>query len=61
MPMVHTAKRHFRPLSDLNLIDNFLFHEMLADKENGEEFCRILLKTIRTTCYNYSTKEHFRS
>lgn len=44
--MVHTAQRQFRPLSELNLIDNFLFHEMLADKENGEKFCRILLKTI---------------
>lgn len=44
--MAHTAQRQFRPLSELNLIDNFLFHEMLADKENGEEFCRILLKTI---------------
>ena len=44
--MVHTVSRQFRPLSELNLIDNFLFHEMMADKENGEEFCRILLKTI---------------
>ena len=44
--MVHTLSRQFRPLSELNLIDNFLFHEMMADKENGEKFCRILLKTI---------------
>ena len=44
--MEYTVSRQFRPLSELNLIDNFLFHEMLADKENGEEFCRILLKTI---------------
>ncbi len=44
--MVHTAKPVFRPLSDLNLIDNFLFHKMIDDKETGEEFCRILLRTI---------------
>ena len=46
MPMVNAISKHFRPLSDLNLIDNFLFHEMIADKESGEEFCRILLRTF---------------
>ncbi len=44
--MVNAISKHFRPLSDLNLIDNFLFHEMIADKESGEEFCRILLRTF---------------
>ena len=42
--MEHT--RQFRPLSELNLMDNFLFHEMLLQEDVREEFCRILLKTI---------------
>jgi predicted transposase/invertase (TIGR01784 family) len=46
MPMVITKAKNFRPLSELNLMDNFLFHEMIVDKEYGEEFCRILLKTF---------------
>ena len=41
-----TATPHnLRKLEDLNLIDNFLFQEMLAQEE-GEEFARILLSTI---------------
>ena len=36
----------FRKLEDLNLIDNFLFQEMLTQQEDGEKFARILLKTI---------------
>ncbi len=44
--MVNTITKNFRPLSELNLIDNFLFHKMIDDKETGEEFCRILLRTI---------------
>ncbi|MCM1127302.1 MAG: Rpn family recombination-promoting nuclease/putative transposase [Lachnospiraceae bacterium] len=38
--------RRFRKLEELNLIDNFLFQEMLSHKEEGEEFVRILLSTI---------------
>ena len=41
-----TNKRSFRKLEDLNLIDNFLFQQMLQQKEDGEEFARILLTTI---------------
>ena len=41
-----TKQRTFRRLEDLNVIDNFLFQEMLSQKEDGEEFARILLKTI---------------
>lgn len=36
----------FRPLEELNLLDDFLFQQMLTQDEDGEEFCRILLKTI---------------
>lgn len=39
-------KYEFRRLEDLNVIDNFLFHQMLSDKEDGEEFARILLQTF---------------
>lgn len=35
-----------RKLEDLNLIDGFLFQEMLTQKDTGEEFCRILLRAI---------------
>lgn len=35
-----------RRLEDLNLMDDFLFQEMLMQEETGEEFCRILLSTI---------------
>lgn len=38
--------RKFRKLEDLNLIDNFLFQQMLSQKGDGEEFARILLSTI---------------
>ncbi len=41
-----TQPRTFRKLEDLNLIDNFLFQEMLTQKEDGEKFAKILLQTI---------------
>lgn len=34
-----------RPLEELNLIDNFLFQEMMMYEE-GKEACKILLSTI---------------
>lgn len=40
-----TVGRQFRKLEDLDLLDNFLFQEMLSWEE-GEEFARILLSTI---------------
>ena len=40
-----TRKRTFRKLEDLNLIDNFLFQQVLIH-EDGEEFAKILLSTI---------------
>lgn len=40
-----TAYKH-RPLSELNLLDDFLFQELLSQEEDGEKFCRILLSTI---------------
>lgn len=39
-------KSRFRPIEDLNLIDNFLFHTVVTQGEDGEEFCRIVLSTI---------------
>lgn len=41
-----TGKRQHRPLEELNLMDDFLFQEMLLQEGDGEEFCRILLGTI---------------
>ncbi|MDO4283861.1 MAG: hypothetical protein Q4C60_00870 [Eubacteriales bacterium] len=38
-------QRKFRPLTDLNLIDDFLF-QAIAQTAEGEEFFRILLRTI---------------
>lgn len=35
-----------RPLEELNLMDDFLFQELLSQEGDGEEFCRILLSTI---------------
>lgn len=35
-----------RKLEELNLIDNFLFQEMISQKEIGEEFAKLLLGTI---------------
>lgn len=41
-----TAKHSHRPLEELDLMDDFLFQELLSQEEDGEEFCRILLSTI---------------
>lgn len=41
-----TDTRTFRSLEELNLLDDFLFQEMVASPEVGEEFCRILLRVI---------------
>ena len=46
MNEITNKKRVFRPLEDLNLIDNFLFSTLMTQGEDGEEFCRILLSTI---------------
>lgn len=47
MKQINGTETHtLRKLEDLNLIDNFLFHEMLLQKEIGEKFAKILLKTI---------------
>ena len=41
-----TKTRVFRKLEELNLLDDFLFQEMVSSPEVGEEFCRILLRVI---------------
>lgn len=43
---ITTIAPKFRKLEDLNLIDNFLFQQMLSQEGDGEEFARILLSTI---------------
>lgn len=49
MTKEHSTKRsyEFRRLEDLDLIDNFLFQQMLSQEDgDGERFARILLGTI---------------
>ena len=41
-----TTKHQPRPLEELDLMDDFLFQELLMQERDGEEFCRILLSTI---------------
>ncbi len=41
-----TDVRRFRELKELDLLDDFLFQEMVSSRETGEEFCRILLRVI---------------
>ena len=35
-----------RSLDELNLLDDFLFQELVSRGKKGEDFCRILLTTI---------------
>ena len=44
-----TQEKYFRPLEELNLMDNFLFQTIVTQGEDGEEFCRILLSTFLGT------------
>lgn len=41
-----SVTRTQRPLEELNLVDDFLFQQLLMQEGDGEEFCRILLSTI---------------
>ena len=45
-PNTVTTKHQPRPLEELDLMDDFLFQELLSQEGDGEEFCRILLSTI---------------
>ena len=40
------SKRTKRTIEELNIIDDFLFLEMINYGEEGKEFCRLLLSTI---------------
>lgn len=42
-----TGAPRFRELRELDLLDDFLFQEMVSSPETGEEFCRILLRVIQ--------------
>ena len=35
-----------KPLEEMNVIDNFLFTEMMSDEEDGREVCKIILSTV---------------
>ena len=38
--------RQPKPLEELNVIDDFLFNEIMADEEKGEEVCRMIIGTV---------------
>ena len=35
-----------KPLEDMDIIDDFLFTEIMTDKESGTELCRMILKCV---------------
>lgn len=39
-------QREKRSLEDLNVIDDFLMNAAASDREDGEEFCRLILSTL---------------
>ena len=39
-------QRNIVPLEDMNVIDDFLFNEMLYDDKTGKEVCRIILESV---------------
>ena len=60
--MSDDARRSIRPLSDLNLIDNFLFSTLMENPEIAEKLVRIILK--RTLGYipnniSIESQKHF--
>ena len=45
---MENARRQYemKPLEEMNVIDDFLFTEIMADEENGLEACRIILSCV---------------
>lgn len=39
-------KYEMKPLEEMDLIDDFLFTEVMADENNGQRACRIILETV---------------
>ena len=39
-------EKTYKPLEELNLMNNFLFHTIVTQGEDGEEFCRIILSNV---------------
>ena len=39
-------KRYRKPLEKMNVIDDFLFNEIMADEKNGIEVCRLILNCV---------------
>ncbi|MBQ7588183.1 MAG: hypothetical protein IJT37_09200, partial [Lachnospiraceae bacterium] len=44
--MKEEKKHERKPLEEMNVIDNFLFTEMLSDERDGCEVCRIILSCV---------------
>ena len=44
--MCYEETRVMKPLEDMDVIDDFLFTEIMADKEDGAEVCRMILSLV---------------
>ncbi len=44
--MCYEEIRTMKPLEDMDVIDDFLFTEIMADEEDGAEFCRMILSLV---------------
>ena len=40
------TSRNYTPLEELNVIDDFLFNEIMSDEKDGEEVCRMIIGTV---------------
>ena len=46
MNETNKSVRKITPLEEMNVIDDFLFYEMLYDEEHGKEACRLILERV---------------
>lgn len=44
--MKEAIERKMKPLEEMDVIDNFLFTEIMSDEENGPEVCRMILNCV---------------
>ncbi len=38
--------RHYKPLEEMDVIDDFLFTEIMSDEKKGKELCRMIISTV---------------
>lgn len=44
--MCYEETRVMKPLEEMDVIDDFLFAEIMADEEDGAEVCRMILSLV---------------